>query len=193
MKEYKYTGYYNRGDEGVEFHYNVELDAESKLRFVANMTGLLVGEHYNGIIKDMLFNYTLVSEFTDIDLSVIHKSENAVYEMEKFFDNTDLADQLMHVIDEALINELNDAIAKDIEYKTGIRINSFESSFSRFIDALTKKINMTDVDGVLKSVLNNMSPDKVIEAYMNSDIFKKRNAEIVKARKTKKTNLEVVK
>ena len=196
MKEFKYTGYYNRNNEGFEFKYNVDLDAESKVRFVSQMTNLLVSEHYNGIIYDLLFNFVMVSEFTDLDLSEVYKANNVVVMMESFFDDCDIVDQLMNVIDEDLIHELKDAIAKDVEYKTGIRMNSFENNISMLIKEITRQISKADLNTLLSGIMSNMNPDKVVEAYMKSDIFKKRNEEIVKAKnkttRTRKSKLEVV-
>jgi len=196
MKEFKYTGYYNRNNEGFEFKYNVDLDAESKVRFVSQMTNLLVSEHYNGIIYDLLFNFVMVSEFTDLDLSEVYKANNVVAMMESFFNDCDIVDQLMNVIDEDLIHELKDAISKDVEYKTGIRMNSFEDNISMLIKEITKQISKADLNTLLSGIMSNMNPDKVVEAYMKSDIFKKRNEEIIKAKnkttRTRKSKLEVV-
>jgi len=103
---------------------------------------------------------------------------------------------LMNVIDEDLIHELKDAISKDVEYKTGIRMNSFEDNISMLIKEITKQISKADLNTLLSGIMSNMNPDKVVEAYMKSDIFKKRNEEIIKAKnkttRTRKSKLEVV-
>jgi len=102
----------------------------------------------------------------------------------------------MNVIDEDLMYELKDAIAKDVEYKTGIRMNNLEDNISKLIKEIAKQISKADLNTLLSGIMNNMNPDKVVEAYMKSDIFKKRNEEIIKAKnkttRTRKSKLEVV-
>ena len=151
MKNFKYTGFYSNVDSDMnEFHYNVELNAEEKIKFVCGVVNMMIGDHYNHIVRNMLFDYSIISVFTDYDLSYIAHSENAVRDIENLLITTNIVDQVKMAMDESLINELNFAIDRDIEYKTGIKMNSVEDSIARFIDTLTQKMKQSDLQNIMK-------------------------------------------
>ena len=197
MKNFKYTGFYGNTENDMnEFHYNVELTAEEKIQFVCGVVNMMIGDHYNYIVRDMLFDYSIISVFTDYDLTSIVKSEHAVMDIENLLATTNIVDQVKMAMDESLINELNFAIDRDIEYKTGIRMNSVENSIAKFIDTLTQKMKQSDLQNIMKDIFKNMNAENVVNAYMKSDIFKQRNTEIVNAKKQQnksdKAKVEVI-
>ena len=94
MKNFKYTGFYSNADSDMnEFHYNVELTAVEKIKFVCGVVNMMIGDHYNCIVRDMLFDYSIISVFTDYDLSYIANSENAVSDIENLLSTTNVVDQ----------------------------------------------------------------------------------------------------
>ena len=197
MKNFKYTGFYsNNGIDMIEFHYNADLTAVEKIQFVSGVVNMMIGDHYNYIVRDMLFDYSIISVFTDYDLSYIKNSENAVSDIEDLLNTTNIVDQVKMAMDESLLNELHVAIDRDVEYKTGIKMNSIEDSVARFIDTFTQKIKQSDLQNIMKDIFKNMNAENVVNAYMKSDIFKQRNKEIVEAKKqqkkTTKANGEVI-
>jgi len=170
-------GVYTRNGEENTFNYYSALRAYDKLKFVNFVTDTLVDGNYNSVIRDMVFDIAVVHIMTDIDVSNILDSNDAVNQIEDFLDETNIVEIVKANADD-LIEELNDAVDKNIEYKTGIHKNPIAESLSHLLNTLEKKVTDIDTDSIMKmaQVIGNMSgeftADKVIEAYSKSDMFK---------------------
>lgn len=176
MEMFKYVGCYKRGENVNEFRYNIELSVSEKVRFVSTFTDLIINEeHLNLVARDLMFDYMLMVMFTDVRISdELKESSDSIAAIETFFAECDLLDQLKNVIDENLIKELNHAIDKDIEYKTGIRMNRLEDSLAGLMDEIQKKLGNFEVTDMVKELLSRTEPDKILDLYMRSSAFKKK-------------------
>lgn len=170
-------GVYNRNGEENTFNYYSTLRAYDKLKFVNFVTDTLIDGNYNFVIRDMIFDIAIVHIMTDIDVSNILESADVVNQIEDFLDETNIVEIVKANADD-LIEELNDAVDKNIEYRTGIHKNPITESLSHLLDTLEKKVSGVDTDSMMKmaQVIGNMSgeltADKVLEAYSKSDMFK---------------------
>lgn len=170
-------GVYNRNGEEFNFNFYTTLQAYDKLEFVNLVTNILVEDNYNSVIRDIAFDIAVVRYLTDVDISDIISEDNNINNIESFLEETNIVEIVKANADE-IIEELNDAVDKNIEYRTGIHNNPIADSLSHLINTLEKKIVGIDTDSMMKmaQVIGNMSGeltvDKVVEAYSKSDVFK---------------------
>ena len=76
------TGVYTRNDKDFNFEFKTNLNAEQKTSFVNGVTYLLVGDNYNFIVKDLLFDLFIVKFFTNVEVSDIMQSQSILNETE---------------------------------------------------------------------------------------------------------------
>lgn len=174
MKMYDYVGYYNREGATHEYHYNIELSNSEKIQFVSAFTDMIIGSsHLNLVVRDLLFDYMLMVMFTDVSISEeLKEAVDSIAAIEDFLANCDVVDQMKSVLKEDLIDELNYAIDKDIEYKTGVEMNRLDDALTELVKTVKKKVNDLEVGGMVKELLSRTEPDKILDLYMKSDTFK---------------------
>lgn len=177
------TDTYTRNNEEVEFAYKINLTMSQKIEFVSAVVDTVVGDdYYYPMLKDMIFDFHLVNFFTDV---FDNSSSFTIDEIEEFLNETDVADILKINIDFDLLTELYDSVDKAIEYKTGIHISPIEDAIKSLLDTVERKFRDIDVDSmtgmakVFEKLQGDITPDKMLEAYANSDIFKKQHDDVV--------------
>ena len=80
----------------------------------------------------------------------------------------------------------------NIEYRTGIHPSPLSDSLASLLSTLENKINEVDLDSMmgmaqkLASMTGEFTPDRIVNAYMNSDMHKKNLAEIAEVKKDSK-------
>lgn len=201
MKEMK-MGTYVYNDEIYNFNFYTSLSAYDKLIFVSSVVDTLIDDnHYNYITKDLIFDFTIVRVFTDVDTSFINikddegNSINPIIPIEQFLEETNIVDIVKANMEIGLLEELNKAVDLNIQYRTGIHPNPLNEALASLVNALEKKINEVDLDSMMSMVqkfagmTSELTPESVVNAYINSDVHKNNLAEIAEA----KTKLEVVK
>lgn len=183
------AGVYTRNDEDVSFNFYTSLSAYDKVRFVDSVVSAVVTDDgYNYVIKDMLFNFWIVAFFTDVDVSEITEAENNIDAIEDFLDEINIVDVVKMNVVPGILDELEKAVEFNIEYKTGIHINPISSSLSSLLDTIEKKVedidldSMMDVAEAMSGISDELTPEKMLDAYAKTDIFKKNweNAEVDK-------------
>lgn len=173
------NGVYTHNGEDISFNFYTSLSAYDKLLFVNSVTDTLVGENYNYAIKDLVFDFYIVSIFTDVDVSYVNSSENTVNAMEDFINETNIVDIVKMNADYGVIDELKAAVEFNIEYKTGIHINPISSSLSSLLNTIEKKVEDIDLDSMVElaqsisGISGELTPEKMLDAYAKTDIFKK--------------------
>lgn len=183
------AGVYTRNDEDVSFNFYTSLSAYDKVRFVDSVVSAVVTDDgYNYVIKDMLFDFWIVAFFTDVDVSEIAEAENNIDAIEDFLDDTNIVDIVKMNVIPGILDELEKAVEFNIEYKTGIHINPISSSLSSLLDTIERKVEDIDFEemmGIADAISNisgELTPEKILDAYAKTDIFKK-NWEDAKADK----------
>ena len=197
MKETK-LGTYICNNETYNFVFSTDLSAHDKTIFVRTVVDTLVSEYsYDSIIKDMIFDFAIVMLFTDIDTSFTKVVDDdgeeisALIPIEQFLEETNVVDIVKANMKEGLFEQLEKAVDKSIEYRTGIHSSPIADSFASLINTLEKKINEVDLGNAMEMVqkftgmTDNLTPESIVGAYMNSDLHQKNLDEIAESRKEK--------
>ena len=193
MKKNVKTGVCMRNGVEESFNFYTNLRMVDKLQFVNTVVGCVVGDNYDAIIKDMMFDFTIISDFTDFDISDIMNPDNkdSINMIEDLLDETNIVDIVKANAEEGLIDELYKAVELGIEYRTGIHKNPLIESLSNLLNVVENKVSAIDTDSMneMANVINGISgeftPDKFIEAYSKSDLYKQNEKNVSK--KTKKS------
>lgn len=191
MKETK-QGTYIYGEENYTFKFTTKLSMFDKLQFVNSVVNTVISEgNYNSIIRDLVFDYMLVKYFTDVNTAEIQNSENMIDAIEEFLEETNVVDIVKANMEIGLFDELNKAVDKSIEYKTGIHPSPLNEAFASLINTLEKKVNEFDISSAMEmaskfsGMTENFTIDDIVKAYLNSDMHKKNLDEIVKTKASK--------
>ena len=186
MNEMK-SGVYMRDGEEISFEFNSAPSYAIKSLFVNSVVNSIVDEDYNYIIKDLVFNYMLISILTNVDMSYIDEYENpmdVISLIEDIVMNTNIVDIIKENLGQEIIDELAIAVEKGIEYKTGIHVSEIEKELSGLLKMFTDKTgkfnNSMDEESMKNFIelfansKDNFTPEKLLEAYANTDMFKNR-------------------
>lgn len=190
------TGTYSFKGIEMSFNYYTDLSAVDKMRFVNSVTDIIVGDNYNSIIKDLIFDFEVIDIFTDIDLSEIRDSSDNISLIEEFVKETLVVDIVKANSKDFIIDELKQAVDDNIEYKTGVHSNSFTTSLSHLLKTIESKIVGIDTQGMMEmaqkinSVSGELTADKILDAYSKTDMFKQKQAEIAEKIDRNITNKE---
>ena len=181
MKAYdKKNAIYKYGKDEYSFDFYTSLIASDKAKFVNSVTYLLVGDNYNLVLKDILFDLYVIKIFTNVDVSEILKSDTLVDDAEKFLYETNIVEIVKANAENGVIEELENALALNIEYKTGIHRNIISDSIANLINTLEKKVGDFAIDSdsimgmmdMLNGISGELTMDKMLDAYARSDMYK---------------------
>ena len=192
MKEMK-LGVFSYDGNTYNFNFTTSLSAYEKMVFVKTVVKSIIDEDgYDAIIRDLIFDFVIIDVFTNIDTSFINMKDdegndiNPIIPIEHFLEETNVVDIVKSNMESGLIDELNRAIDLNIQYLTGICVNSLNSALANLVNTIEDKIDEYDLSSVMGMVQKfvDMSEDFTVEnainAYMNSDIHKKNVEEIEK-------------
>ena len=186
MNEMK-IGTYIRGEENYEFKFYTDLTTAKKLKFVNSVVELLVDEkHYNSVIRDIIFDFYTVKYFTNIYVFDLEKSENFLDDVEDFLLETNIVEIVKANAFPTLFDELNKAVDDSISYLTGIYKNPINDALSSLLSTLERKIDEVDLNSMMSmaqkfaGMTGELTPESIMNAYMNSDVHKQNLAEIKK-------------
>lgn len=175
----------NRTEKDYNFEFYTNLSTSEKLKFTNTVTSLLVdGEDYNSVIRDLLFDFYLIDMMSEIDLGDLKQSPRFIDDVEQFLEETNIVDIIKANAETGLIDELNKSISLNIQYKTGIHPSPLGEALAGLVNTLEKKVNEIDLDGMMDMVnmfagmTEGLTPENIVDAYMNSDTHKKNQAEI---------------
>ena len=194
MKETK-LGTYIRNDENHNFSFATDLSAHDKTVFVRTVVDTLVNDNtYDSIIRDMIFDFAIVMLFTDIDTSFTKSVDDkgneisALISIEQFLEETNVVDIVKANMEVGLLEQLENAVDKSIEYRTGIHSSPIADSLASLLSTLEKKISEIDLGSAMEmaqkfaGMTGELTPESLINAYMNSDVHQKNLNEIVESK-----------
>ena len=184
------TDVYMNGDVETEFSYYTNPSMGKKISFVTAVVGIVADDdYYYPMIRDMVFDFCLVNYFSNID-PIVTLDDNGTGEtiddVERFLESTNAATVMKLGMDFDIIQELSDCVDKAIEYKTGIHQSPIADGIASIFDTLEQKFADIDMDAmtgmakVFGKLQGDITPDKMLEAYANSDVFKKMHGDAVK-------------
>lgn len=195
------TAMYVRNGKNIEFNYYTDLSVSKKIAFVDSVVNTVVGDdYYYPMLKDMMFDFQLVNFFTDVDTGIDFDDDSGelIDEIDAFLSDGNLVDILKVSIDIDVLMELIDSVDKAIEYKTGIHPSPIADAITSLLDTVEKKFSGIDVDSmtgmakVFGKLQGDITPEKMLEAYANSDIFKKQHDDAVDAQAKRDATMEKV-
>ena len=195
IKEIK-NGVFTYNDESYNFDFKTYLSAYDKQVFVKTVVKNLVNDDgYDVIIKDLIFDFTIIEMFTNIDTSFINMKDNngddiyPVILIEHFLEETNVVDIVKANMEVGLLDELNRAVDLNIQYLTGICPNHINEALARLVSTIEDKINKIDLDSAMDMIdkFANMKEDfsveNIVNAYMNSDVHKENLEQIAESKK----------
>lgn len=169
------NGTYFKGEESFNFNFYTDVTYSMKLEYVNSVVETLVDEYnYNSIIKDLISDFYIIINFTDVDVVDIMESETFLDDAEMFLEETNIIDIVKANMKEGLLEELNNAINLSISYRTGIKINPLGEALAKLISTIEKKIGEIDLDDAMDmmqkftSMTGELTPESLVNAYINS-------------------------
>ena len=200
MKNIKTGTYINyTNDESYNFNFATDLSAYRKMMFVNYVVNSIVDDDiYDSIVRDLIFDFGLVSIMTDIDISFINQTDddgnaiNPIIFIEQFLEETNVVDIVKANMEIGLLDELNKAVNKSIEYRTGIHPSPIADSLASLLSTLEKKINEVDLSSAMEmaqkfaGITDEFNMDNLVKAYMESDVHKANLEEIAEVKADKK-------
>lgn len=177
VKNGVYTQVENGNKKEIAFCFSTNLSAKDKMKFVNNVTHLLVGDNYNGVIKDLIFDYEIINIFTDVDTTYIGESADTISAIEDLVMNTNIVEIVIANMEDGLIDILHKAVDDNIQYKTGIKVNPINDSLSSLLRTFEKKINGINVEEMMNfanavsGISGQLTPEKILDAYSKTDMF----------------------
>ena len=182
MKNEMENGVYTKGKETFEFSFLTDLSASKKMDFVNSVVGYVVtNSDYNFVIKDIIFDFEIIHKFTNYNISDIKEADDTLGAIEELLSTTNIVEIVKSNMIDGLYEELVKAVDLDIQYKTGIRNNDILNSVERILDTIEEKVKYIDTKGfdefakVFNSVSGELTPDKLLEAFAKSDMYKPAN------------------
>lgn len=173
------TGVYTLDGVDTPFAFYTYLSAYRKAQFVNSVSDILVGDNYNYVIRDLVFDFCVVAVFTDIDTSDVQDADDGITAMEEFVENfKPVVDIVKANSVDGVLDELHKAIDLNIEYRTGIHINPVSSSLASLLDTIERKVDDIDLDSIMDlaqsmtGISDELTADKLLDAYAKTNIFK---------------------
>lgn len=187
MKKNIKTGVYTKNGEEFTFSFYTNLRATDKISFVNSVVNTVVDESsYNSVIRDLIFDYMIVTTMTDIDTSNIQNSNNSLNMIEDLLEETNIVEIVKVNAETGLIEELNNAVDNSIGYKTGIHKNPIAESLGNLLNTIEKKLSDINTDEMMKAaqiitqMTGELTPQNIIDTYAKSDVFKQKYEKLFK-------------
>lgn len=203
MKNIK-TSVYSYNGEEKQFKFKTSLSAYDKIKFVNNVTKLVVDDNYYSMLKDLFFDFVIIDTFTDVSIldEDDKKAEYTVDIVESLVSGTDIVDIVKANADYGVIEELKKAVDDNIEYKTGIHKNQFApliNSLSSLLNTVEDKLSTIDVDSmmemaqIISGMTGELTPEKMLDAYSKSDMFKLKQEQLIANKKQHNNKIDKLK
>lgn len=187
------TGTYFYNDESYNFEFTTSLSVSKKISFINSIVDSVVDNNYYTVVRDMLFDFAIIRTFTYIDTTFVKNSDSMIDTIEEFLNETNIVDIVKANMEIGLLEELNEAVDKAIEYRTGIHPSPLNDALASLLSTLEKKVNEIDLGSAMgmaqkfAGMTGELTPESLINAYMSSDTHQNNVIEIAKAKKNKKS------
>ena len=189
--KYMMTGVYKRNDESFSFEFATDLTASKKITFVNSVVDTIVGNNYNSLIRDMMFDHMIIQMFTNVGNSYFKDADDKIDAIEHFLEETNIVEIVKANMKIGLFDELNNAVNKAIEYRTGIHASPIADTLANLFSTIEKKINEIDLSNAMEMVqkfagmTGEFTPESIVNAYMNSELHQKNLEDIAESKKEK--------
>lgn len=186
------TGTYFYNDESYNFEFTTSLSVSKKISFINSIVDSVVDNNYYTVVRDMLFDFAIIRTFTYIDTTFVKNSDSMIDTIEEFLNETNIVDIVKANMEIGLLEELNEAVDKAIEYRTGIHPSPLNDALASLLSTLEKKVSEIDLSSAMgmaqkfAGMTGDLTPESLINAYMNSETHQNNVIEIAKSKKNKK-------
>lgn len=176
------TGIFEYQGKEYSFNFYTDINLPKKVTFVNGVLNTIVTEdHYYSVLRGVIFGFQLINVFSDALDNLSEEDKTfSLAEIEDIVMNTTIVDTIIANARVGLIDELHEAIDRDIEYKTGIHRNPFIEAVASLLGALEQRVKDIGVDGLMGFVEafrgisgDDMTPEKLWDTYAESKAFKK--------------------
>ena len=204
MNETK-TGTYFYNDESYNFNFVTNLSASDKAIFVRTVVDTIVDDNnYDSVLRDVIFNYTIINMLTDIDISFLKEVDEYggiitnIDLLEDFLFETNIVEVVKANAFPTLFDELNNAVDKSIEYRTGIHSSPLNEALTSLVNTLERKMEEFDMSGAMEmmeafnGISGDLTPENIVKTYMDTSIAKKNAIEVEESKKNKAAIVEKV-
>ena len=167
------TSVYTYNGEDFMFEYKTDLSVEEKDIFVLNVCDIIIDDDYHSLLRDLAFDLQLIDMFSDVDLGEMKKAENNVSLIETFIKETNIPNIIRVNLKEGLLEELDEAIDANVEYRTGIHKNVLNEALASFIKTIESKIEdvdtktMMEAANALSGLSGELNTDNLVQSYIN--------------------------
>lgn len=201
MENIKTSVYFYNGEE-KQFKFKTSLSIYEKLNFVNNVTSLVVGDNYYSLVKDLFFDFVIISSFTDVEIYDYEDNKDdakiIINKAEYWVNETNVVDIVKANLDYGTLDELKKAVDDNIEYKTGIHKNPLIESLSNLVNTIEKQLSGINVDSMMEmaQIINGMTgeltPEKMLDVYSKSDMFKLKYEQLIADKKQHNEKLDAL-
>ena len=184
---------YTYNGEAIEYHYSSTATYAEQSAVVSVVSDMVfVKGNYLPLLKDIAFDFVLLSNFTDVDF--VGMGINDVDAFAEFDKATGIAKKVKSSLNPTMVKTLAASVDANIEYKRQTVQDNISTAVVELIKTLTDKVatfgDDIDTDMVMDFVQkfneSGFDSESIAEAYFNSDVFKqnveqvtdKKNAEI---------------
>ena len=185
-------GTYMYDEDSRIFKFYTDLSASKKVKFVNSVVSLIMdGENYNSVIRDIVFDFFVIDIMTDIDTDELRDSSNFLDDVEDFLLETNIVDIVKANAFPTLFEELNKAVDKTIEFKTGIHPNPLGEALASLVNTLERKIESLDMSKAMEmankfsGMTDEFTTENLVKAYLQTDMHKDNLDEIAKVKAEK--------
>lgn len=190
---------YTYDGKEIEMNYYTDISISNKMNFVSFVVSTVVGDgYYYPMLRDIIFDFQLVNFFSDVDTGIDDSTDDIFDRIEDFLDKTDVADILKANINFDVLVELNNSVDKAIEYRTGIHPSPIADALASLFDTIEQKFtgvdmsSMTDMAKVFAKMQGDITPDKMLDAYADSDLFKLMHDDVVSKQRKRDIRMDEI-
>ena len=152
--------------------------------------------NYLPLLRDIMFDYTLALYFTDIDFNALGITN--IDEFDEFNKATGIMEDVRDKLSSTMLTSLAASVDANIEYKKQTAQNDISTAVAELIMALTNKVEALDTNLDMSKVMDFINKfnesgfdgESLVDAYMNSEQYKKNVAEVVDAKNEKIRELQ---
>lgn len=177
-------------EDGKEIDENLS-DIEYIMQTMLKMSKQkVVKKRFNYAMRDLAFDYVLATMIGGVHILQDKdgkdlKFENQIdtmLEAEKFLDETGVAEMIKADMDTSDLIELIEGINFNVEYLTGVKLNSVEDSVNLLLNTITSKVQSLDTEVIMEmvnkfnAISGEVDMEKILEVYSDSELFKRQIA-----------------
>ena len=186
-------GVYTIDNEVTDYHYTSYIGTAAQVNFVKAVTEMIIGGgEYIPLLKEPLFNYVLLSVFTDIDLTkfVDDDGDLLIDDFVEFDTVSGVSAKLKLLIDSDMLYQIQTSLDTNLAYKTGLHKDDMTDAVVELVKILGDKINSIGKDLNTEKVnefitkFNNsdLNTESIVKAYLDSDGFNSKMNDTINAK-----------